>query len=59
MKIIDKCMKHFFDKLYAKEVVKQTKPKKVILVLPFMGSTSLKLKKNGEVLPKDHTIVMI
>ena len=45
MRFIDKCILKFFNKLYAKKVVELTVPKKeVTVVLPFMGSTSLKLK---------------
>ena len=44
-KFVDKCIYKFFDKLYEKKVVCSTVPKKELtIILPFLGTTSFKVK---------------
>ena len=47
LKFVDKCIKAFFDKLYAKKVPVHTFPKKdLVMLLPFLGTTSWKIKND-------------
>ena len=44
---IDKCILRFFDKMYEKKVAVHTVPKKeLLMVLPFLGTTSWNVKNN-------------
>ena len=44
--IIDQCIKKFFDKLYVPKQIVPTVPKKELLVvLPYLGTFSLNLRK--------------
>jgi hypothetical protein len=46
-RFVDKCILNFFNKLYEKRVPIPTVPKKeFLLVLPFLGQTSLKIKND-------------
>ena len=45
--IIDKCVLKFFDKIYTKKKIIQTvEKKKLLIVLPFLGSFSLRTKRD-------------
>ena len=46
-KFVDKCILHFFNKLYQKKVPVATVPKKdLVMFLPFLGTTSWKIKND-------------
>ena len=45
MKFVDRCISRFFNKLYEKKPLTPSEPKKeFVIILPFLGTTSLRIK---------------